>query len=310
MLIHVMKPSDKSFEAANKEKSHETSIDFGPTQTIDHLNCRTLRRFNKEWLVRAPWKPHMAIGAAMSEGLAVYLSNPTEEGLADALVAARGLLDRRVTNVSGGTGEWTLDGLWTLVSRGIETAAETTLAEMLQTEKVVGSEVSIGGGRIDLVTTPRKVTVLPNGPGFQDNDYLIITDHKTSIQKAPRYIESDFKAIPLNWQLWDYAWRAQSYYGRPVRWIRIHQIILSPRTKCIMSEPSRIKPENLKAWSFNAEKHWMDMAEDDRQPFGSLRQSPNQCHNKYGQCPAYEACHNFLRDEKAMESVYVRKQRV
>ena len=236
----------------------------------------------------------------MSEGLATYLSNPCEGGLAAALSAAGGVLSERVPTESG---EWTYDGLWTLVKRGIETAVETTLAEMLQTEKVVGSEVSIGSGRIDLVTTPKLLT------DPSDNGYLIITDHKTSIQKAPRYVESDFKDIPLNWQLWDYAWRAQSYYGRPVRWIRIHQIILSPRTKCIMSEPSRIKPENLEAWAVNAQLTWDDMLRDDELFFNSLHQNWHHCLNKYGPCRAYQACHSFLRDEKQMESVYVRKEK-
>ncbi len=241
----------------------------------------------------------------MSEGLATYLSNPCEEGLVKALGAAKAVL---VDRVPADSEEWSLEGLITLVSRGITSAAETTLAEMLQTEKVVGTEVSIGSGRIDLVTAP-----IPPVPGpFRDtlgHDYLIITDHKTSIQKAPRYIESDFKDIPLNWQLWDYAWRAQSYYGRPVRWIRIHQIILSPRTKCIMSEPSRINPENLEAWAFNAEELWSDMANDDKAPLRGLRQNWHHCLNKYGLCHAYQACHSFLRDEKQMESVYVHKEK-
>ena len=283
--------------------------DFGPTETNLHLDCPTLRRFEKTWEQKTPWRPHMSIGAAMSEGLATYLLNPCEEGLKEALASAEAVLVDRCPPDSA---EWSLEGLRTLVSRGLTVAAETTLAEMLQTEKVVGTEVSIGSGRIDLVTAPRIVTELSSSVVAHSNplseDYLIITDHKTSIQKAPRYIESDFKDIPLNWQLWDYAWRTQSYYGRPVRWIRIHQIILSPQTKCIMSEPSRINPENLKAWSFNAEKYWMEMLEDDKQDFGYLRQNWHHCLNKYGPCRAYQACHSFLRDEKQMESVYVRKQ--
>ena len=241
----------------------------------------------------------------MSEGLATYLSNPCEEGLVKALSAAKAVLHDRVP---GNSEEWSSEGLSTLVSRGIASAAETTLAEMLQTEKVVGTEVPIGSGRIDLVTTPRNAPIAnPDNP--DGSDYLIITDHKTSIQKAPRYIESDFKDIPLNWQLWDYAWRAQSYYGRPVRWIRIHQIILSPRTKCIMSEPSRIKPENLEHWVFNAQRHWWSMLQDDKEPFYALRQNYHHCLNKYGPCRAYQACHSFLRDEKQMESVYVRREK-
>ena len=236
----------------------------------------------------------------MSEGLATYLSNPCEEGLSKALEAAKVVLTDRVPSSSE---EWSLEGLRTLVSRGLTAAAETTLAEMLKTERVVGTELAIGSGRIDLVTAPQVLT------DPLDGGYLIITDHKTSIQKAPRYIESDFKDIPLNWQLWDYAWRAQQYYGRPVRWIRIHQIILSPRTKCIMSEPSRIKPENLKAWARNASIIWQDMQSDDQFPFDILRQNTHFCLNKYGPCRAYQACHSFLRDEKQMESVYVRKEK-
>ena len=244
----------------------------------------------------------------MSEGLATYLSNPCEEGLVKALDAAKAVLRDRVPVSSE---EWSLEGLQTLVDRGITSAAETTLAEMLKTEKVVGSEVSIGSGRIDLVTSPRSpATVSGDSLEFSTHgDYLIITDHKTSIQKAPRYIESDFKAVPLNWQLWDYAWRAQSYYGRPVRWIRIHQIILSPRTKCVMSEPSRIKPENLEAWAKNAEGYWLEMQRDDEMLFEHLQQNWKYCLNKYGPCRAYQACHSFLRNEKQMESVYVRKER-
>ncbi len=238
----------------------------------------------------------------MSEGLATYLSNPCEEGLEKALSAAKAVLVDRVPTNSE---EWSREGLSTLVERGITSAAETTLAEMLKTEKVVGTEVSIGSGRIDLVTTP-----ISGNPAGTAGDYLIITDHKTSIQKALRYIESDFKDIPLNWQLWDYAWRAQQYYGRPVRWIRIHQIILSPRTKCIMSEPSRIKPENLEAWAINAQRYWGEMQADDEQNlFAHLRQNWHYCLNKYGPCRAYQACHSFLRDEKQMESVYVRKEK-
>ncbi|KKL67348.1 hypothetical protein LCGC14_2135880 [marine sediment metagenome] len=241
----------------------------------------------------------------MSEGLATYLSNPCEEGLEKALGAAKAVLVDRCPPDSE---EWSLQGLSTLVERGITAAAETTLAEMLKTERVVGTEVSIGSGRIDLVTAP-----IPPVPGpFRDtlgHDYLIITDHKTSIQKAPRYIESDFKDIPLNWQLWDYAWRAQSYYGRPVRWIRIHQIILSPRTKCIMSEPSRINPENLEAWAKNAQLYWNEMSTDALFTFQQLTQNWHHCLNKYGPCRAYQACHSFLRDEKQMESVYVRKEK-
>ncbi|KKK85367.1 hypothetical protein LCGC14_2774050, partial [marine sediment metagenome] len=58
-----------------------------------------------------------------------------------------------------------------------------------------------------------------------------------------------------------------------------------------------------------ASLHWFDMENDDKVPFHSLRQNWHHCLNKYGPCRAYQACHSFLRDEKQMESVYVRKER-
>ena len=76
-----------------------------------------------------------------------------------------------------------------------------------------------------------------------------------------------------------------------------------------MSEPARINPENLERWAYNAESHWMDMVLDDNKAFGQLHQNYKHCLNKYGQCPAYAACHTLLRDESKMETIYVRKEK-
>jgi len=76
-----------------------------------------------------------------------------------------------------------------------------------------------------------------------------------------------------------------------------------------MSEPSRIKPENLEAWAANAQVYWTNMVIDDSMPFNHLRQNWHHCLNKYGPCRAYQACHSFLRDEKQMEAIYVRKEK-
>jgi len=278
-----------------------SNLDFGPTETQNHLLCRTLRRFEKEWLVKGPWKPYFALGAGMSVGLAHYLLNPDEEGLNHALGKAHETVAKKFEE---GT-EWTLEGLQGLVTKGVTKAAETTLSEMFKTEKVVGTEVSIGRGRLDLVTTPLMSMVESTPPS--QGDYLIITDHKTSIQKAPRFLATDLKDVPLNWQLWDYAWRAQNYYGRPVKWIRQHIIILTPKTSCQFSDPAKVKPENLAMWEYNANLHWLDMAEDEGLAFNELHQNWKQCENKYGKCPAYDACHTLCRDEAAMENLYVRK---
>ena len=76
-----------------------------------------------------------------------------------------------------------------------------------------------------------------------------------------------------------------------------------------MSEPSRIKPENLEAWAADADRYWTEMLVDDRLPFNTLRQNWRHCLNKYGKCPAYDACHTLLRDESTMETLYNKKEK-
>jgi len=274
------------------EKSFD--IEFGPSETINHLHCPSLRRFEKNWMVKGVWKPHMLIGQAVSEVLAVYMKDPTESGLVRGLEKANVVLKRGYVEGE----EWTLDGLQSLLKKGVEAAVETTLAEILTNEKVVGTQLSIGRGRVDLVTTPRVQS--PTGP----MDYLIVTDDKTSIQKASRYLNQALEEAELSWQLWDYAWRVQNYYSRPVKYVRIHQLVLTPKPKCYLSDLYPIAPENLAQWAYSAQQTWNVMAEDDGLKFEDLEMNWTWCKNKYGKCPAFDACHVALRQEEAMSNFY------
>lgn len=273
-----------------KEKANET-ITFGPTETENYLLCPTLRRFYKNWEQRGPWKPYLAVGAAMSECLAVYLKDPGESSYEAALNAARGILEARYEE----SVEWKVDGLFTLLERGFEAAVKTTLAEILQKETVLGTEVTIDRGRIDFVSSLKTT---------QD---IVVTDHKVSIQIQPRYVEGKMKETALNWQLWDYLWRATQYYGRPARYIRRHLIILSPKARALCSDLIEISPARLEQWAKSATCYWGTMKHHDELSFNELPMNHNQCENRYGRCPAYVACHELLRDEKAMEAFYDRK---
>lgn len=263
---------------------------FGPTQTVNYLKCPTLRQFERNWQKRGPWAPHLAVGAAMSEALARYLLSPGEAGFDAALGAAQDILRARYVESE----EWSLEGLFKLVERGFSVAASTTLKDFLEQETVLATELSIGEGRIDLVTRSKATK------------QIIITDHKNSIQMKSQYVNKKLAETDLSWQLWDYAWRASSYYGEPVTWIRTHLTIMSPKAVAFQ-HPVKILPEAIEAWAASASQHWDQMAKHDTMAFDKLPMNWNECINKYGKCPAYDACHVLLRDESKMETLYERK---
>ena len=267
-------------------------IEYGPTATIAHLHCPTLRVFEKEWQVRKPWQPYMLVGSAMSDGLEVYMLDPTATGLSLAYDRIERTIEKGMVE---GT-EWTYEALSTITKKGLLKASETTLAEILENEGVIGTQMIIGRGRVDLVTQ-------------NTAQEIIVTDDKTSIQKQSRYIQSELKETELSWQLFDYAWRVGKVLSRPVTWVRKHVIVLTPTLKCYLSDPVKINPGNLDQWASSAHYHWSRMTELDEFPFDWLPQDYTWCENRFGRCPAYEACHNLLRDEKAMEQVYDRRVR-
>jgi len=190
--------------------------------------------------------------------------------------------------------EWSLEGLFKLVERGFSVAVSTTLKNFLEQETVIGTEVPIGEGRLDLVTRSKTTK------------QIIITDHKNSIQMKAQYVNQKLAETDLDWQLWDYAWRASNYYGESVTWIRRHLTIMSPKAVSFQ-HPVKIDPANLEAWAQSASQHWDQMAKHDTMAFDKLPMNWHECINRYGKCPAYDACHVLLRDVSKMETLYERK---
>lgn len=265
---------------------------FGPTQTVNYLKCPTLRRFERNWYKRGPWTPHLAVGAAMSEALARYLLSPGEAGFDAALGAAQDILRARYVESE----EWSLEGLFKLVERGFSVAASTTLKDFLEQETVLATELEIGERRLDMVSRSKSTK------------QIIITDHKNSIQMKSQYVNKKLAETDLDWQLWDYAWAAGNYYGEPVTWIRRHLTIMSPKAVAFQ-HPVKIDPKAIEAWADSASQHWDQMAKHDTITFNKLPMNWNECINKYGKCPAYDACHVLLRDESKMGTLYERKVR-
>ena len=196
---------------ASIDKSNGTP-EYGPTQTGDWLNCPTLRQFNRTWTQRGPYTPHMDLGTAFSDALAIYLKAPGESGMASALEAARHTLESSFDDSS----EWSLEGLFELLKKGMAEAASTTLKEMLKNEAVLDTEITIGRARLDLVTQD-KVT-----------GALIVTDHKSKLKQDPKYMEQFLDETLHDLQLKDYSVRAAQYYNEHVAERRRHVIVLTP----------------------------------------------------------------------------------
>src|SRR3990167_7431440 len=193
---------------------------FGPTATDAWMRCPTYYRFSREWEPRVGWTPYMTLGNAIGAAVNAWLfKQAAPAALELGLEILRGKFQEQ--------DDFTLEGLETLLERCFHKLVKTSLQEILDHEIPVAAELTIGSGRIDLVTRDKT------------DKTLIITDHKASLQLDPKYIPSRLAEVETNWQLWDYAWRASQYYGEPVEWIRRHLIGFSPTARGVLFKKTR-----------------------------------------------------------------------
>lgn len=258
---------------------------FGPTRTVDWLRCPTYERFNRSWEPQADWKPHMTMGAAIGEAVNQHLF-----GNLDALKAGLGIIEARFEEQDN----FTKEGLSALLEKCFKVVVKTTAKDILAIETPIDKELTIGAGRIDLVTRDKRT-----------ND-LIVTDHKSKLQLKPEWVNANLVEIETDWQLLDYAWRVSEYYGEPALWIRRHLIVFSPTSKSYLWAV-RLRPEAIKQWRVSADRIWADMERDNKLPLNELPMRLTECQGRFGRCPAYAACHDLYRDESAIASIYKRK---
>ena len=234
----------------------------------------------------------MSMGAAMAKALAVFRLNPTEEGYRLALEAASVCLsDLYVDSV-----EWSLEGLTKLLTKGFDVALNKTVATQLENEDVMGCELSIGEGRIDLVSR------------LKSTKGIIVTDDKVRMQLRADYITKTLVEAEQDWQLWDYAARATEYYGEPVQFIRRHLIILSPKAGA-HEQVFTISPEAIKQHQTASAFTWADMGRDELRALVDLEMNKTQCINKYGKCSMWDACHVLLRDLTKFNTIMDMKEK-
>lgn len=228
----------------------------------------------------------------MADALAVFRKNPTEEGYRLALEAASATLSQRYEEQV----EYSLEGLTKLFTKGFDAALNKTVAEELENETVVGVEVPIGEGRIDLVSR------------LKSNNALIITDDKLKMQINSAYLGKTLDEVEQDWQLWDYLWRATELYGEPVRYMRRHLIILSPKAQA-HHRIFTVTPEAVEQQGKASTITWLDMERDVDRPLDELAMNRTQCINRYGKCEFFKACHELSRDESKFEVSMDRKER-
>lgn len=264
-----------------------------PTSTEKWLRCPTLWKLDRQWTTQGEWRPHMALGAAIGKGLEVMVGPEPDTALNEALTLLEARFEPNDT--------WTLDGLTGLVTKALKTVKETTFAEILEHETIVGAEVELDNGRIDLLT--------------KRGDDFIVTDHKVRLQLKPEYVQKELIASETDWQLWDYAWRTRQTYQTGNIIIRRHMIILSPRMKAWL-HPTRLNAEVLDRWSIGADQVWHDMekakelvASPNYGDYGvSLPMNLRECNGRFGKCEFYIACHTCNQDPKLMAALYNPKQ--
>lgn len=266
----------------------------GPTETTDWLRCQSYWYLNRHWEQPGTWKPHLALGAAIGVGLNHLLLGTPDQAENQALGTLKGRFEDN--------DEWTLNALEALTRRAIQEAAKTTVKDILATEKVLACELPVGRGRLDLVT--------------RRDPYLVITDHKTSLQMKSDYVLRNLTEAGTDWQLWDYAYRAREYYQQRENIIvRRHLGVLTPRTKWYVHEVN-IRPEVLDRWVAGAHGVWTAInttkqGQETGLYHGSdgLTMNLRECHGRYGKCPFMDACHVCNQDPQKISAIYTKKER-
>jgi PD-(D/E)XK nuclease superfamily protein len=224
----------------------------------------------------------MLLGKAIGKGLEHLVGPQPESAVNQALDALRAGFEENDI--------WTLEALESITTQMIKLAAKTTYAEILQNEVVVGAEVDLGGGIIDLLT--------------KQGDLWIITDHKTKLQMKADWVQKELIEAETDWQLFDYAWRVRNHYQTNNIAIRRHLGIVSPKSKWFLHQ-RRLNAETIERWADGANLVWeeIEAVKNGRDPAMRLL----ECMGRFGKCPMYEACHTYNQDPKMMEALYEQK---
>lgn len=218
-----------------------------------------------------------------------------------ALVNGRALDKLRLGYVE--QDEWPLETLEALVTKGLKSclAKDGGLRQILDHEEVIDVEKRLWPTS-DQSSRRNSVVIDLITERGQD---LIVTDHKTSLKLDAKWVDKNLLESESSWQLWDYAWRVGQYLGKPVTHCRTHLLVLSPRAKSYLHE-FRIDQATLERWHVGAMTEWsyIRALQEEAQAGETYPMRLTSCHNKYGKCIFYDACHLMNQHPEKMKLFY------
>ena len=133
---------------------------------------------------------------------------------------------------------------------------------------------------------------------------LEVWDWKSKIRLDENWLGDTIREAAHAWQLHDYAWHAQQWFGKPVTRAGHGLVVLGPK---LLAKPIliTITPERLIQWRSQAELVWRKMYEG---PWHENWVACSDKHLHYGkECIFVPACHSLCGNETLFGGVYKRK---
>jgi hypothetical protein len=253
---------------------------FAPTRMKNWVRCPLYAKLLKEVEPIADWKPNMLLGRAMDAGLThvyrtifslpegrpVYSEDLHEQGLQLALETLREGYHENET--------WPIEGLEKIVERTYEAALKE---HVMDAGPMIAVDESLGVGRPDIIQRSK------------DGSHLLVTDRKFTLKLEVTYLAKTLSEYEVDDQFWQYAWEAQQRWGIPVKWLRVHLLIGTPKPKSVL-HPWPVDQDRLAFWLSGAEQNWRDMQEEQEGKRPVVPKWAN-CMGKYGRCPFHGWCH-------------------
>ena len=270
-----------------------------PTEVRKWLTCPVYWQLSKRWTPRVEsWQPHKLVGSALHLGIASYLGSVRDGAPALSLYETSGHDALQLLEAEFQEQEtWSLEALQALVRKGIALAIKGIERDLLPGATIRGVEVTDPINPLPPgVRVPRIIDCILERAGA-----LEVWDWKSHIKLDPQYLGERQRSIIHSWQLLDYGWHAQEWFGKPVTLVGTGEIILTPKAQ-FLPVPVVVIPARLAQWRMDAEQIWHMMATI---PDWHNWEACTDRHLFYGkECEFVPGCHQLSGDETLFSGVY------
>jgi len=284
---------------------------YPPSQTEKFLTCPQLWDYEKRWEPIGIWQPHALMGTALGAGLDLQ-RQCTQAGVPWVF----SILMDRVAQViekgwtEGGT-DWTIEGVVGMCEKVLKKAVKT---DVLRGGTVLGVQIPLGpqnpawkhsnaAGDTPAHSIADLIVKLPDGS-------VMIHDDKFHFRVNPDYLQDRLAEAETLWQLWDYAWRWDTFHGAnekgepgtaKVSLLQKHVMVLNPQVRS-ETYPVTVTPGRLAMWKQSAFIHWQRMHAIEHQLLNPGRNYLS-CRKPW-RCSFYAACHDLEGKETTFGALY------